>query len=285
MSLSRISIRDSQHITDDKSGIDVLHVFDPHALVQAAGYMKYINGSSAYESIYFRGQTNLYPSLSPALFRGCSGHLTQARRTHKLNAAIEQICNCKIFNTFSNLTFEPLLQHYGLRTSWIDLVDNIWVALWFACHTARATGRIGEYLHFERRNCINEHDGYAYILLIAVDAVEPAYKTPGVYHGATTELVDLRVACPSIFLRPHAQHGALFRVKGNSARRPVDYADKIRGVIRISICDALSWLGLGSMLDIHGLFPPPYYDHGYSILLESKFESHKDIGAITHIGA
>ncbi|GAA0468199.1 hypothetical protein Ade02nite_79030 [Paractinoplanes deccanensis] len=29
---------------------------------------------------------------------------------------------------------EPLLQHYGIRTRWLDLVGNIWSALWFACH-------------------------------------------------------------------------------------------------------------------------------------------------------
>ena len=33
----------------------------------------------------------------------------------------------------------------------LDVVDNVWVALWFACHTAHSYGKHDEYLHFEKR--------------------------------------------------------------------------------------------------------------------------------------
>ena len=55
--------------------------------------------------------------------------------------------------------------------------------------------------------------------------------------------LNVRAACPSIFLRPHAQHGVLFRKRGIGVVRPIDYSDQIRGVVRIKLSDALSWLG------------------------------------------
>jgi hypothetical protein len=56
-----------------------------------------------------------------------------------------------IFQQIKLFSHEPLLQHYGLATTWIDLVDNIWVALWFACHKAHISGKRSQYLHFEKR--------------------------------------------------------------------------------------------------------------------------------------
>ena len=47
---------------------NVFHVRHPHALTQAAGYLKYI--SRAVGSVYFRGQDKLYPNLYPSLHRG-----------------------------------------------------------------------------------------------------------------------------------------------------------------------------------------------------------------------
>lgn len=108
---------------------------------------------------------------------------------------------------------------------------------------------------------------------------------PGLFRGPRTELVDLRVACPSIFLRPHAQHGVLFRKKGIGVVRPTDYADQVRGIIRIDLSNALAWVGNAITLGTHTLFPPPYYDHGYKILLDEKFESKNHVGSIFMVGA
>ncbi|WP_083763420.1 FRG domain-containing protein [Paramagnetospirillum magneticum] len=234
--------------------------------------------------MYFRGQTELYSTLSPSLFRGTISHRSLSNRLRKLSHAISHISSkAKTFNTLHEKCKEALVQHYGLKTSWIDLVDNVWVALWFACHKVRSADKIGKFLHFEKRGQDKEPDGYAYILMIAVDADQPI--SPGILTGSETEFVDLRVASPSIFLRPHAQHGVLFRLRGKNIIRPSDYAAQIRGIIRIKLSDAISWLGSGEMLGVHALFPPPYYDSGYEFLLNSGYPGDNSIGSIAHIGA
>jgi hypothetical protein len=278
--LSKISIRHADYV-EDCHGNHVLHVRDPHALIQASGYLKFICGANG-ESVLFRGQSETYPSLAPTLFRGVGqSQSAQAGRVHDCRSFMREIVSaCPIFSTFPNFAHEPLLQHYGLSTTWIDLVDNIWVALWFACHTAHVSGKRSQYLHFEARNSGNER--FAYILLIAADSSQAG--VPGLFKGPNAELVDLRVACPSIFLRPHAQHGVLFRKRGQGEVRPTDYADQIRGTIRIKLSDALAWLGDAKTLSVHTLFPPPFYDHGYRILLDGSFES-KTVGSIFKVGA
>jgi hypothetical protein len=74
-------------------------------------------------------------------------------------------------------------------------------------------------------------------------------------------------------------------VRGDKVVRPVDYIQQLRGIVRIDLNEALSWLGHGDMLGVHALFPPPYYDHGYEILLNAQFNPTKDIGAIAHVGS
>lgn len=283
---SRIRIRDSKILKDD-SGLDVLQVWDPHALIQAAGYQKHIHATRDSEAIYFRGQTKLYDGLVPSLFRGCKKNGTQAKRISALKKYIKLIVDQnEIFARFDKTIHEPLLQHYGLRTSWIDLVDNIWVALWFACHEAVFTGKYGHYLHFERRDVFNtDASKYAYILLVAAEISTINPLIPGLFTGKNTQLVDLRMAVPSIFLRPHAQHGVLFRQKGDTIARPLDYFSSIRGIIRVALEDALRWLGTGPLLKTHLLFPPPVYDKGYEFLLSSEICGDAIAGAISHIGA
>lgn len=311
MSFEKIYLRDVSKCAHKETGQDVLHVRDPHSLVQAAGYLKYKMALNN-ELIFFRGQTNLYGSLSPSLFRKCTTQKTQSGRINRLQKAIDVIsAKNKIINKLSNNSKEALLQHYGLNTSWVDLVDNIWVALWFACHGTLSDGSYGRYVHFERRSVDRETDKlrreyiertidqssggcdvsppeaeditpYAYIILVSVDAKRET--GPGEFVGDITEFVDLRVSCPSIFLRPHAQHGVLFRCRGVGPRRPLDYIERVKGIIRISLSDALAWLGSGEALGVRALFPPPYYDNGYKFLLASECPGDPQIGSIAHIG-
>jgi hypothetical protein len=286
VSLGKIRIRDAEYLKDDASSEMVFHVNDPHALIQAAGYLKYVIAKSQGEGIYFRGETKVHSSLSPTLFRVIKTNRTTTKYQALLNALIKHIRSQEnIFAQFSSLAHEPLLQHYGVRTSWIDLVDNVWVALWFACHKAHGSGKFGEFLHFERRSAYGADDAFAYILLIGADLRSSRSTEHGVVLGNTTELVDLRIAAPSIFLRPHAQHGLLFRCRGDHTARPTDYSSQIRGIIRISLQNALAWLGDGRMLGVHALFPPPFYDHGYSILLAAGVQGSKPLGVIAHVGA
>ncbi|MBE0645582.1 MAG: FRG domain-containing protein [Bacteroidetes bacterium] len=281
MPLNRLTIRDCEVKVDQITGQPIFHVCDSHALIQAAGYIKYL-GARESETVYFRGQHRIFPGMSPSLFRNCQSVRAQYGRLGRMNMALDDMrSRCTIFGRFDSAVHEPLLQHYGLKTSWIDLVDNVWVALWFACHRPRNAGKFGEYLHFERRAVWREPaPAYAYIALLASDAPSTSINSPGHFVGNATEVVDLRLACPSVFVRPHAQHGVLMRMRATKNGRPMDYSPLLRGILRISLQDALLWLGDGFMLGTHALFPPPYYDNGYSILLGSGFVGDRAIGKI-----
>lgn len=282
MSLNKLNIRGNV-ATKTSSGQDVYPVPDTHTLVQAAGYLKYIRGSKNGELVYFRGMASLYQTLVPSAFRGISTHRAASNAINRINKSINNFSKpLKPVGTYAR---EALLQHYGLKTTWIDLVDNIWVALWFACHNIRSFGPCGEYIHFERRVPRKDPTGKAYIALVAADAVAPNGKQPGFFAGPNTELVDLRIAAPSIFVRPHAQHGLLMRMKGDKVQRPLDYASQIRGTLEVALGDALEWLGDSTALSTHSLFPPPSYDNGYANLLSVGFQGAKNVGCISHIGA
>lgn len=281
MSLSKLNIRGAKAATNAQGQI-VFQVRDTHTLIQAAGYLKHVRGKQS-ELVYFRGESELYSTLPPTAFRGISTHRAVSNAISRINVAISQFS--RPLKSTGSYAHEALLQHYGLKTTWIDLVDNIWVALWFACHNAKSVGPCGEYIHFERRIPRTDPTGKAYVLLVAADAVAPDKRLPGFYAGVTTELIDLRVAAPSVFVRPHAQHGLLMRKKGNTVQRPTDYSSQVRGILEIDLADALEWLGNSTALSTHSLFPPPTYDNGYGNLLSVGFQGAKNVGSIFHVGA
>jgi len=284
--LSKLVSPGGKWIKDDESGVFVYDVANQHVLVQAAGYLKHVLAKDATCGVFFRGQTKLYPALLPSLYRGAT---TQAHKQARDKALADYLKSCEgnVMSAVPDYAREPLLQHYGIRTRWLDLVDNIWVALWFACYTAHATGPFGQYLHFEVRKPGPDSDkpSYAYVLMVKAGVEVLDGKKPGFFNGTDTELIDLRIAAPSIFLRPHSQHGLLFRRSKWADHKHMDNAEFVAGVLRVRLCDALDWLGDGALTSIHALFPPATYDFGYRELLNSAPTGNKTIAGINVIGA
>jgi hypothetical protein len=268
--------------TPDPSGNDVLHVNSPHALMQAIGYLKHT--AEPWERIFLRGQGRLYDTLSPTLYRGISNPMTQGKRHERLSRVLTEFSSeSKLFKNVPDYAQEPLLQHYGIQTTWLDIVDNVWVALWFAVHRAFVSGAESQYMHFDKRSTPLDGE-FGYILLVRTEDSRKERVKKGIAKGENTETVDLRIAAPSVFLRPHAQHGLLFRARGTEGGRLTDYAAAVAGVVRFSLEDGKRWLGIGAMHDLRSLFPPPYFDSGYQILLGVS-QVERSIGVITHIGA
>ncbi|WP_437338482.1 FRG domain-containing protein [Sorangium sp. So ce394] len=264
------------------SKLEVLDVTSQHTLIQAAGYLKHALAHNG--PVYFRGQLDKFPTMAPSLYRGCTTISRAQKRFNHFRELRNAVSKKAFITSTPEYAYDALLQHYGIRTNWLDVVDNIWVALWFSCHTALSYGRRGEYLHFERRR--PTASTYAHIALIQPGKLVEAHDKPGLYRGTDIELIDLRTAAPSLYLRPHAQHGLLVR------RIPLDRIDDIDlmplvvGWIRIQLDEALRWLGSGDLLSVHSLFPPPHYDHGArKLLTHVPKDSHVYLGAIHHIGA
>lgn len=288
-SLKNLNHQHGKYVIDIESAQHVFDVLNSHAMIQAAGYMKYNVAAEEGQGVFFRGQPKLYGALSPTLFRNVKtgkpvNEDSVGKQKKILNNFLESIKTESKMRKVTPESREALLQHYGVRTTWLDVVDNIWVALWFACHHARTFGQTEEYLHFEKRVAENsKKDEYAYILLLA-----SAYfnsTAPGYYQHNRTETIDLRVAVPSHFIRPHAQHGLLVR-KLNSRGHPAKDASPLHvGTIRIKLSLALDWLGTASTLTNHTLFPPAFYDYGYQELLKDINPSNKNLGSIYRVQA
>ena len=264
----------------------ILTVNSIHELIQAVGYLKHI--AEPHERIYFRGQKELYGSLRPAAYRGIENIGAQNNR-HKLIASVLKSFqeNCqKISNNIHIDAQEPLLQHYGISTTWVDLVDNIWIALWFSLFEAHSI-KDGSYLHFDPRR--DADDEFGYILLIVVEETHSTKPRKGFLLGSKTETVDLRIAAPSVFLRPHSQHGLLFRPKAKRQEkgaysRPLDYSEYVRGILKYKTSNAFRWLGQGEAHSVRSLFPPPFHDPGYKLMLDADL-GNRDIGRVHHVGA
>jgi hypothetical protein len=281
----------------------------PQQVTQISGYLRF---KAAGGLALFRGQANLYPDISATAFRSrvgsvgaggvashsgairsyiddvvgarcsCTKAVKKFARSHECTETVKSNSGALLRGTY-RAAVEPLLQHYGLRTRWIDVVDNIWVALWFACHRQVSVGR---FAHHARRSVAQEGAGaVAYIFVLNTGGLSPT-QVPGYQLSDELRFVDLRYCVPSLYLRPHAQHGALVapRRLAASARAYGSVGDQVAGVIEVALEDALQWLGQGSMTSAPVLFPAPTQDEGYRLLLEKAPKPPDLLGSITVYG-
>lgn len=265
-----------------------IHEFDSlNELSMFAGYLKYAYRTSG--NVFYRGQSNLYInnlnhlSLRPSLFREI---------THNSEGDLEK-CNQMIYNTLENNTtlkrlkdfdITPLLQHYGIKTEWLDVVDNLWVAIWFAIHSTKrllVNSKIDDKTvtseYIELANRISSED--AYILFVLADGTKEKVKKPGFFYGENTQVVDLRKAFPSIYLRPHAQHALVIKKNGNG-----DYNGLVVGIAKIKVQSGFEWVGSQGLLSPNNLFPSVFYDHGYKYLLENFIYKEQYGDLVNHLG-
>lgn len=265
---------------DSSTGVRVLEVRSIQSLIQLIGYVKY-NLSEDGCRVLYRGQTDLYETGNDATgcYRFQPSALREITKQDAYNREIEAIRRTvdavrsanhqfKEDAKFPDPVIEGLLQQYGIPTTWIDVSDNVWTALWFACYrtiwnvfTKNDNGK-RRYCHMTLRTVGEAEDGkdYAYLFVLAAEGKLGE-------EGKCSEWLDLREAIPSTFIRPHAQHGCLMRMK---AKYGPNMVSLVRGIIRVRLRDALSWLGGGRMLLPDSMVPPPNYDSGFRQLLQSE---------------
>jgi hypothetical protein len=161
-----------------------LYILDIRGLFLAAGVLRYTLGRFQ-TAVLYRGQSRDWESRVP-LFRGASTKAEAKERVQWLVAALAEIKS--IFDpTGTDDEREALAQHYGLPTRWLDAIDNIQSAAWFAYHS-NSTANQG----------LEDSVGYIYAF-----AIPPADT-----HLAAA--IDLRKK-PSEWLRPHIQQAWAIR--------------------------------------------------------------------------
>jgi hypothetical protein len=291
---------------DRLEGQVVVHsVSDPNALTQLVGWYRFKSGGG---KVVLRGQSNVFTEMLSSGYRVtsvdnlnrranelvtnvfgkgcvCAGKASQYAHQHECLERVPQKGsadfheNALVASTYRAVV-EPLLQHYGVSTRWLDVVDNVWIALWFACHEQVSRDEFA--FHFRRSTVQEGPDAKAYIAVLDTGPLTSTH-IPGYEINSEVRLVDLRYAVPSVFLRPHAQHGLLVAPRASKVGL-VSLLPKVVAYIEVGLADALDWLGSGAMLSTFVLFPPAVMDEGYRRLVDSQPIIPKVLGHLTLFG-
>ena len=82
-----------------------------------------------------RGQAANHLGMVPGLFRPPT-NLIEPKRLVAAETRLEKQVRQRVkLGRFKNPQLAALLQHYGYRTTWLDVVDNLWTAIWFATNS------------------------------------------------------------------------------------------------------------------------------------------------------
>ena len=231
----------------------VLTFNSPDLLAGFASYLKFqLNNTE----VYFRGEENYHETMIPKLFRFNNNvNLTNKNIENNVdftNENIEKILQAHISlisylpiiskaSRFRQKDFNSVLQHYGIKTPWIDLVDNIFIALWFSNRNA------------------NKKIDFTYIKFFATQLNNYKLKT-----------IDLRESYSSLSLRPHCQHGISATKENNKWN--VNNCDFSNNLIAVAKIPNIPEFKLnGHIFSKKYMFPNEIADNTLKILKNEKF--------------
>lgn len=223
-----------------EDGVEVLAVNEPTQLANFVAFCK-----AQGRSIYLRGHSSPHQHLLPTLFRGPSNDHRARWTAYK--AFIRRLPGNVRGTRFRRNNFGAVLQHYGFNTPWLDVVDDLHVALWFALNARHSVD--GGRVTYERAP--SEHGR---ITLIA---------TP-----RNVRRQDLRETQSSRNTRCHVQQGFSIAMQPDGAAnygREQDFARYVVGTVRIPNVDC--WHLTGFMASQSYLFPCRTIDDTYHRLL------------------
>lgn len=238
-----------------------LRVRSYRALVRVVGYFKYHAGTH----LLYRGQTACFGKMKASLYR---------RTPPPTDVDIESFLQ-RFRATFdfdrgpkAQLSTEPLLQHYGLETRWLDAVDSLPHALFFASHELCDSSQVNG-----SRTFVPSLREYGFIYMLDVGHLRPIQRNKVAVIGYSRtslglHLADLRALKPSSALRPHAQHGLLVRAASDAP----DLWPHLVARVAVPTKEARAWIS-GEAMDREALFPPPVWDNFYGKVLSEKMKA------------
>ena len=143
-----------------------------------------------------RGQTQNYQGMVPGLFRLTPTETATNRLLLCAEERFEEEIQNKIkLGRLRRPNLAALLQHYGYRTSWLDVVEDLRTAVWFATHSIVQ-------LSLGVRTARSEENETGWIYFIA--------SVP-----CRSCAIDLREEHHGLSLRPHTQGGWSVRGAGD----------------------------------------------------------------------
>ena len=113
----------------DEHGRQYIHIEKPVALPVFAAFC-----SGNDQEVFLRGCTQNFEKSLPSLFRDTSRNVNAHWRDYecllrelKASQAIKGL-------GWNRPNLGAVLQHYGIKTPWLDVVRNLYTAIWFATH-------------------------------------------------------------------------------------------------------------------------------------------------------
>jgi len=271
-SLGHYSISDEagvEHYACEGGGaIPSIKVRSYRALVKVVGFFKY-----NYGPVLFRGQASCRRTLIPSGYRNATAPADTDKRIDKF---IQHVRDKGLVDYMNDqrmrATTEPLLQHYGLRTRWIDLVDSIPHALFFALNRCVQSPYSKKQMTF-----VPSDKAYGSLLLVRTGTMKTTRIGGKTLHGVWSSdtglrICDLRIEKPGTALRPHSQH-AFLCTKTKKGTPGVDLWPHVIAHIFFDVSEAKSWIG-GDALSREALFPGPKWDQVYGSLLGAPAQRH-----------
>ncbi len=241
---------------------DYVYLDDPILLARFAGEIKNKLGKPSNRGwqVFFRGQDADYPAgMVPSLFRSMNENATYefTQRIEAYQVLTRELQKITGLKRFEGEIGGAILQHYGIRTPWIDLVDNLFIALWFACYERTKTPPYS----FHPKS--KDQFGWIYFLKF-----ENSVAKNSIVEGNQTRWCDLRINQTSLSLRPHSQHGIFGSLKKlDDSNYNLD--NLIVATVKFPVKQ--NFLRIAP-IPVGFLFPSPYYDNTYKTLRTKKFE-------------
>jgi hypothetical protein len=237
----------------NSDSLPYLLIHDLPLIAGFTGYLKF-QSMSANENnkVFYRGQIEDY-DLIPSLLRDHKGIVTDNDRINRrLKAYGELVAKTPSIykaDRFRNENLNPIFQHYGIKTPWIDLVDNIFVAIWFAVNKFEKDS-----MGLVRCTPSKENYGWIYYFQISNDL----------------KYYDLREHHSSLSLRLHTQHGISATKKNNNWNLSNRNLNKhVVARIKFPVTDEL--LLNDQIFNSEFMFPGDKFDNTYGYLRREKF--------------
>ena len=184
--------------------------------------------------------------MTPSVFRD-RGHGTLGQYLEAYEAFIKGIKREFAQDRFKTREVGALLQHYGIKTPWLDVVDNLYTAMWFAT-SGLPLGRAAK-------------ESWLFLIGTGGDAL-PSLRVE-----------NLRTKHSSLTLRAHAQHGfSLTRPRAVIwNEQNVCFNEYVLAAVRIE--KPSEWAMSGKLCDRAFFFPSADADHTFGVLRSHRMKN------------
>ena len=286
---------DSVKLLISGNGHEYMQVEDP---LHLASFVAFCSRSG--QRVFLRGETEFFPNSVPSLFRNdCGSQCDESELQKRWSVYMRFLDELRGLSgdRWQTENLGAVLQHYGIRTPWLDVVHNIYTAVWFATHDLKQ-GHCESHKDYRvdcprcqevccrglaRRSC----QDYGWISLYAEHPICSPERP-----CSNRELIAQDIPCEqsSRHLRPHAQQALSLAMQGDKCRgpSPLQNFDDFR-IAHVLFPNSEEWALLGHMFSTHFLFPSSELDDSLRQLSEPVAQDilnsackSVDLGTISH---